>query len=64
MVVIDLGDAVKYESHPEIAVRNAWTVKRLKDELSKIREMGLEQKHEKNIGLCTYSVKCVFYELL
>jgi hypothetical protein len=23
MVIIDLGDAVKYESHPEIAVKNA-----------------------------------------
>ena len=23
MVVIDLGDAIKYESHPEIAVKNA-----------------------------------------
>ncbi len=23
MVVIDLGDAVKYKSHPEIAVKNA-----------------------------------------
>jgi len=22
MVVIDLGDAIKYESHPEIAVKN------------------------------------------
>ena len=42
MVVIDLGDAIKYESHPEIAVRDAWTVERLKDELSRIREMGLE----------------------
>jgi len=42
MVVIDLGDAVKYESHPEIAVRDAWTISRLKDELSRIREIGLE----------------------
>lgn len=42
MVVIDLGDGVKYDSHPEIAVRNAWTVSRLKQELTKIRRMGLE----------------------
>ncbi len=42
MVVIDLGDAVKYESHPEIAVRRAWTVKRLRRELARLRKMGLE----------------------
>jgi len=42
MVVIDLGDGVKYDSHPEIAVRNAWTTTRLYDELTKMRKMGLE----------------------
>jgi len=42
MVVIDLGDAVKYESHPEIAVNNAWSATRLGEELSKMRELGLE----------------------
>jgi len=42
MVLIDLGDGVRYESHPEIAVRRAWTPKRLRRELSKLRGMGLE----------------------
>ncbi len=42
MVVIDLGDAVKYESHPEIAVEGAWSVTQLRNELVKIRKMGLE----------------------
>ena len=42
MVVLDLGDGVKYESHPEIAVKNAWSVKKLKNELSKMRKLGLE----------------------
>ncbi|WP_276868772.1 Tat pathway signal protein [Bacteroides heparinolyticus] len=42
MVVIDLGDAVKYKCHPEIAVNNAWTVARLKQELHYIRSLGME----------------------
>jgi hypothetical protein len=42
MVVIDLGDGVQYESHPEIAVKNAWTINKLKDELKKIRGLGIE----------------------
>lgn len=42
MVVIDVGDGIKYESHPEIAVENAWSTTRLRNELSTIRKMGLE----------------------
>jgi len=42
MVIIDLGDAVAYESHPEIAVKNAWPPEKLKKELAKMKKMGLE----------------------
>ena len=42
MVVIDLGDAVQYESHPEIAVKNAWSKEKLRSELAKMRKLGLE----------------------
>lgn len=42
MVIIDLGDGIQYESHPEIAVKNAWTPAKLKIELAKMRKMGLE----------------------
>ncbi len=42
MVIIDLGDGVKYESHPEIGVKNAWTVQHLKNKLAQIRNLGIE----------------------
>lgn len=42
MVLIDVGDGVKYESHPEIAVENAWSVDKLKSELEKVRSFGIE----------------------
>ena len=42
MVVIDLGDGVKYESHPEIAVQGAWSVSQLRQELARLRKLGLE----------------------
>ena len=42
MVVIDMGDAVKYESHPEIAVNHAWSTKKLREELKNIRDLGIE----------------------
>ena len=42
MVVIDLGDGVRYRSHPEIAVKGAWSIEKLKSELARLRKMGLE----------------------
>jgi hypothetical protein len=42
MVLIDLGDAIQYKSHPEIAVNQAWSRSRLKEELAKFRTMGIE----------------------
>lgn len=42
MLIFDLGDAVRYDSHPEIAVENAWSVEKLKEELQKCRSMGIE----------------------
>ncbi len=42
MIVLDLGDGVKYRSHPEIAVENAWSTGKLREELDRIRESGLE----------------------
>ncbi len=52
MVVLDLGDAVRYESHPEIAVQGAWTVDRLKQELTRLRELGIEPIPKLNFSAC------------
>ena len=41
MLVIDLGDAVLYKSHPEISVKNAWTHEKLQSELKRIRKLGM-----------------------
>jgi hypothetical protein len=42
LLLIDLGDGVRWESHPEIAVRDAWSRDDLKRELAKVRRMGIE----------------------
>ena len=42
MVVLDLGDAVYYASHPEISLPDAWSHDRLKRELARLRNLGLE----------------------
>ena len=50
LVVLDLADAVRYESHPEIAVNGAWTTERLRRELARLRGLGLEPIPKLNFG--------------
>lgn len=52
MVVIDLGDAVKYETHPEIALPDAWSRDELKTELARLRRLGLEPIPKLNFSTC------------
>jgi len=40
-LLIDLGEGIKYESHPELAVKGSWTVDKFKKELDKIRSLGI-----------------------
>ncbi len=42
LVVLDLGDAIAYDSHPEIAAGGAWSKQRLANELARLRGLGLE----------------------
>ena len=52
MVVIDVGDGIEFASHPEISVKNAWSHDKLKSELSKMRDMGLEPIPKLNFSTC------------
>ena len=40
-VLIDIGDAIQYESHPEISIKGAWSKDKFKKELDRMRAMGL-----------------------
>ncbi len=51
-VVIDLGEGIQYESHPEIAVEGSWPVAKLRDELAKLRAMGIEPIPKMNFSTC------------
>lgn len=41
-VLIDLGEGLRYPSHPELDVQGAWTPERFRTELARIRALGLE----------------------
>lgn len=40
-LIIDLGEGVQYKSHPELAIPGSWTVEELKEELKRLRSIGL-----------------------
>ena len=51
-VVIAVRDAVVYEKHPEIALKDAWTKKELYDEVERLRSMGLKVYPLVNFSAC------------
>jgi len=40
-VLIDVGDGIQYESHPEISIPGAWSKEKLRKELDYMRSLGL-----------------------
>ena len=52
MVVIDVGDGIKYESHPEISAPDAWDKDFLKKKLDEMRALGLEPIPKLNFSAC------------
>lgn len=52
MAVIDLGDGVRYKTHPELATRGAWSRKRLREELGRLRSLGIEPIPKMNFSAC------------
>ncbi len=42
MLVIDLGEGVVYPSHPELAVKGSWSPEKVRDEIARLKKLGLE----------------------
>ena len=42
MLVIDLGEALFYPSHPELAVKGTWSPEKMRTELKRLRGLGIE----------------------
>lgn len=40
-IVLDIGDGIQFASHPEIALKNAWTRKRVRQEVKRCRDLGI-----------------------
>ena len=55
MLLIDVGDAVKYESHPEISAPDAWDKDFLKKKLDEIRALGITPLPKLNFSCCHHT---------
>ena len=51
-VVLDIGEGMLYESHPELAVEGSWTREAMTAELEKVRAMGFEVIPKLNFSAC------------
>jgi hypothetical protein len=51
-VLIDVGDAMEYERHPEISVKGAWSKDKLRKELNYIRSLGMTPLPKLNFSAC------------
>ncbi len=52
MIVVDLGEAVQYKSHPELAIQGAWSVEKLREDIERMRKLGLEPIPKLNFSAC------------
>lgn len=52
LVFIDLGEAIEYPSHPELKVAGTWSVEKIRNELARIRALGLEPIPKLNFSAC------------
>ena len=51
-LLIDVGDAVQYETHPEISAPDAWSKDFLKQKLDEIRALGMTPIPKLNFSTC------------
>ena len=52
MVVLDVGEALIYPSHPELAIKGSWTPEKMRAEVQRLRGMGLEPIPKLNFSTC------------
>ena len=55
MLLIDVGDGIKYESHPEISAPDAWDKDFLKQKLAEIRAKGMVPIPKLNFSCCHHT---------
>ncbi len=55
VLLMDMGDAVQYERHPEISAPNAWSKDFLKGKLDEMRALGITPIPKLNFSTCHHT---------
>ena len=55
MILVDVGDGIRYESHPEISAPDAWDKDFLQKKLAEARALGLEVVPKLNFSCCHHT---------
>lgn len=42
LILMDIGEGIQLESHPELAVKGSWSIEKTRQELQRLRSLGLE----------------------
>ena len=42
MLVVDLGEGLQYPSHPELAIEGSWSVEKMRSEIKRLNDLGME----------------------
>ena len=50
-LLIDIGEGVQFDSHPELAIPGSWTKTELKTEIERLRAMGITPIPKLNFSL-------------
>ena len=51
-IVVDVGEFLRYPSHPELALKGSWSPDALKDEVERLKGMGFEVVPKLNFSTC------------
>ena len=51
-LIIDVGEAMRYESHPELAVEGSWSHDEMRAEVERLKAMGFEVIPKLNFSAC------------
>ena len=52
VLVIDLGEALVYPSHPELRVKGSWEPERMREEIARLKRLGIMAVPKLNFSTC------------
>lgn len=51
-LLIDIGEGLAFESHPELGAKGAWTPQEMADEIARLKQLGIEAVPKLNFSTC------------